>query len=103
MGLFGNLFGGGSNPKVEEMLQNGAKIIDVRTPMEFQGGHVQGAVNIPLNTIQSKVGEIKKMKKPIVLCCASGARSGQATSLLKQQGIEAENGGGWMQVKNMVK
>jgi len=53
-----------------------------------------------LQTIQSKVNDIKKLKKPIVLCCASGNRSGQAASFLKTQGVECENGGSWMQVNN---
>lgn len=103
MGFFGNMFGGGpSNDQIKEMIQNGAVIIDVRTPAEFQGGHVKGSKNIPLQSIQNKVSDIKKLNKPVVLCCASGGRSGQATSFLKQQGIECENGGGWMQVNALV-
>lgn len=103
MGILGNIFGGGArNEKVKELLANNAVIIDVRTPAEFQGGHVAGSKNIPLQTIQSKVGEIKKMNKPIVLCCASGARSGQATSFLKSEGIDCENGGGWTNVNSLV-
>lgn len=73
-------------------------IIDVRTPSEFMGGHVAGSINIPLQEIQQRVEEIKAMHKPIVLCCASGNRSGQATQFLKNQGIECENGGSWLSV-----
>lgn len=102
MGLFGNMFGGNGNPKVQEMLKNGAVVIDVRTPAEFQGGHVAGAKNIPLNLISNRVEEIKAINKPLVLCCASGGRSGQATSYLRQHGIDCENGGGWMQVNALV-
>ena len=103
MGFFGSMFGNDSSAIVKEMIDKGAVIIDVRTPAEFQGGHVAGSKNIPLQNIQSKVSEIKKMNKPVVLCCASGARSGQATGFLKQQGIQCENGGGWMQVNNLVR
>lgn len=103
MGLLGNLFGGSSrNEKIKEMLANKAIIIDVRTPAEFQGGHVAGSKNFPLQSLQGKVGELKKFNKPIVLCCASGARSGQATSFLKGQGIDCENGGGWTSVNALV-
>ncbi len=73
-------------------------IIDVRSRGEFAGGNVAGSINIPLDEIQGKVEEIKAMKQPIVLCCASGNRSGQATYFLQAQGIDCENGGSWLDV-----
>ena len=103
MGFFNNIFGGGvASERVAELINNGAVIIDVRTPGEFQGGNVAGSKNIPLQSIPHKVDQIKKIGKPVVLCCASGNRSGQAASFLKQHGIECENGGGWMQVNRIV-
>lgn len=96
-----NIFGGG-NEAAKEALENGAIIIDVRTPAEYSGGHVKGSVNIPLNEISSKVGKIKAYKKPIVTCCRSGARSGSAASILKGQGIEVHNGGSWQAVQGML-
>lgn len=97
------MFGGGSdNERVQEMLNDGALIIDVRTPGEFQGGHVVGSKNIPLQEVGGKVNKLKKINKPIVLCCASGNRSGQAANLLKSKGIECENGGSWTRVNSMV-
>ncbi|HMY84004.1 MAG TPA: rhodanese-like domain-containing protein [Saprospiraceae bacterium] len=77
-------------------------IIDVRTPMEFTGGNVSGSINIPLDEIETRVEEIKQMQQPIVLCCASGNRSGYATSYLKSLGIECENGGSWFEVNFLV-
>ena len=72
-----------------------ATVVDVRTPEEFNGEHFDGAINIPLNEIQTRMDEFKEMKQPIVLYCRSGNRSGMATSLLQQQGIsEVYNGGG---------
>jgi rhodanese-related sulfurtransferase len=73
-------------------------IIDVRSNAEFSGGHVAGSLNIPLSEIPAKLNEIKAMQQPIVLCCASGNRSGQATMFLKQNGIACENGGSWLDV-----
>ncbi len=73
-------------------------IIDVRSPQEFQGGNVEGSINIPLNEITGKVDEIKKMEQPILLCCASGNRSGMATHMLTQEGVNCENGGSWLDV-----
>ena len=62
------------------------------------GGHVAGSINIPLQEIQTRIEEIANMAQPIVLCCASGNRSGQATQFLSQQGIECVNGGSWLDV-----
>ena len=73
-------------------------IIDVRTPGEFMGGHVAGSINIPLQEIQNRKDEIMELAQPIVLCCASGMRSGQATAYLKSLGLDCENGGSWLDV-----
>ncbi|MCF8278088.1 MAG: rhodanese-like domain-containing protein [Flavobacteriales bacterium] len=80
------------------MNNTGYTIVDVRSPMEFQGGHVAGSVNIPLQEVPDRVEEFANMKQPLLLCCASGNRSGQAVAFLHQQGVECENGGGWMDV-----
>jgi phage shock protein E len=86
--------------EVKEMLKNGAVIIDVRTPGEFASGHNKGAVNIPLDSIGSKLSEIKKKyKKPVVTVCASGMRSARAASILNANGINAINGGGWRNIE----
>lgn len=77
---------------------NKVKIIDVRTPEEFMGGNVAGSINIPLQEIEDRVGEIKTIEEPIILCCASGNRSGQAHAYLKSLGVNCENGGSWMDV-----
>jgi len=80
-----------------------ATIVDVRTPAEFQGGHVAGSINIPLNEVPHRVEEFRQMPRPLILCCASGNRSGQATYFLEQHGLEdVYNGGGWLQVNNAL-
>ncbi len=79
-------------------MNNKKTIIDVRTRGEFMGGNVAGSINIPLNEIPQRVNEIKEMPQPIVLCCASGSRSGQATGFLQSNGINCENGGSWYNV-----
>lgn len=79
-------------------MRNQQTIVDVRTPGEFMGGHVAGSINIPLQEIQARLEELKALPQPIVLCCASGNRSGQATSFLKSQGINCTNGGSWLDV-----
>jgi rhodanese-related sulfurtransferase len=71
-------------------------IIDVRTTGEFSGGHVAGSINIPLQEIHLKTKQVMEMQQPILLCCASGIRSGQAAAFLKSEGIECENRGSWL-------
>ena len=73
-------------------------VVDVRTPDEFRGGNVVGSINIPLQEVVERFEEIKNLETPIVLCCASGNRSGQAHNYLASQGIECCNGGSWLDV-----
>ncbi|MEO5643634.1 MAG: rhodanese-like domain-containing protein [Bacteroidia bacterium] len=73
-------------------------IVDVRSRGEFMSGNVPGSINIPLPELEKQIREIKMLKMPLVLCCASGGRSGQAHGYLAQQGIECYNGGSWMDV-----
>lgn len=73
-------------------------IVDVRTVQEYRGGNVKGSINIPLQEIEQRMDELKKLEQPLVLCCASGGRSGQAHSYLLHQGIECFNGGSWLDV-----
>ena len=77
----------------------GKTIVDVRTPAEFMGGNVPGSINIPLQEVQARLEEIKALEQPIILCCASGGRSGQATMFLQQNGLSnVYNGGGWQTI-----
>jgi phage shock protein E len=80
---------------ISERIKAGARIVDVRTPDEFADGAYPGAVNIPLAALQARLGELEPKDKPIVLYCASGARSAQAARILKQAGFtDAVNAGG---------
>ena len=78
-----------------QLLEDGAYIVDVRTPGEFNSGNIKGSTNIPLDKIQLNIKEIEKLNKVVIFCCASGVRSGQAISIAKARGIESYNGGGW--------
>jgi rhodanese-related sulfurtransferase len=85
--------------KVEELIKgNKCTIIDVRTTSEYRGGNVAGSINIPINELERRMDEIKKFNTPLVLCCASGARSGMAAQVLTRAGIESYNGGSWLDV-----
>ena len=85
--------------KTIKMIENGAIVIDVRTSEEFNLGHFDGSVNIPLNLIENNIEKIKSFKKDIIVVCASGARSGKANSILKKNGIKSANGGSWSSLK----
>ena len=87
---------GWGNNGLKRALEHGAAIIDVRTPHEFDQGKIPGSVNIPVDRMSTQIDRIKKLNKPIVLCCASGMRSGMAKSILKKAGItDVHNGGSW--------
>ena len=85
---------------IAEIIKNSeTTIIDVRTPEEFIGGNVVGSKNIPLNELPARVDELKGINGHIVLCCASGGRSGMATQMLQSNGFSnVYNGGGWTDV-----
>ena len=74
------------------------RIVDVGSYEEFMGGQGVGSFNIPLNEIPHRMQEIQELKALLILCCASGNRSGQAQHFLTQHGIECYNGGSWLDV-----
>ena len=94
------LFGPGTDFRA--LHEAGAVIIDVRTPQEFDRGHIKGSKNIPVNIIQREVASIKKMNKPVITVCQSGARSGMAKSILKGAGVEVYNGGPWSSLRAKI-
>jgi phage shock protein E len=87
---------------LKQLYANGAMILDVRMPQEFDQGHIKGAINVPLQTLSKEIGLIKKKNQPVITCCMSGVRSAAAASLLAQHGIEAYNGGGWESLQSKI-
>jgi phage shock protein E len=104
MSLFQQLFGGGQpSADLKNSIDKGAFLVDVRTPGEFSGGSVPGAVNIPLDMIPAQLATFKG-KESIVLFCRSGMRSGQAKGILESNGFKnVINGGTWEDVSRLVK
>lgn len=72
---------------VKDEVAKGALMVDVRTPEEFASGSVKGAINIPLNEVESRINEFKG-KPGVVVFCRSGNRSGQAKKILESNGIK---------------
>lgn len=96
--LFGN-----KSEKIEEYLTNNALLLDVRTQNEFSAGHIPNAVHIPLQELENRLEEITTLEKPVIVYCASGARSERAANFLKQNKVDAINGGGINALKAALK
>ncbi|OUS00473.1 sulfurtransferase [Flavobacteriales bacterium 33_180_T64] len=101
MGLLEFIFGV-KKRQVERYLKNGAIVLDVRTQRERDNGHIENSIHIPLDVLIHHVDDIKKLKKPIIVCCKSGVRSAKAAKFLVLNNIDAINGGGWITVKNKL-
>jgi phage shock protein E len=79
---------------IVNLMKDDAQIIDVRSNAEFIAANNPVSKNIPLDTIRDQFCSLSK-ETPIILCCASGARSGLAKKILLAEGFDAHNGGSW--------
>jgi phage shock protein E len=80
---------------VEQKIKAGAVVVDVRTTDEYADEHFPRALNIPVNELAARTGEIGAKDKPVVLYCASGARSAMGSRILKSLGYaDVTNAGG---------
>jgi len=96
MGFLSKIFGGGdaafTNLDIDTYKQEyvdakkGHVLVDVRSKGEFSGGHLPKAINIPLNELSKRSGEIAK-DKPVVVVCASGNRSRSGAKILSNAGF----------------
>lgn len=98
MGLFGIFSQKDATNEIKEYLNKDAIILDVRTQMEWNEGHIDQAKHIVLNLIPVEIDQIKSWNKPVIAVCRSGGRSGQATQFLRQNGVDVINGGPWQNV-----
>ncbi len=102
MGLFGMYSQKDSVEKIQEYLNNGAIVLDVRTQGEWNEGHIEGSKHIVLNTIPDFLEEIKSYNKSIIAVCKSGGRSQSATDFLLHHGLDVINGGPWQNVDQLI-
>jgi rhodanese-related sulfurtransferase len=97
-----NLFGFGPKVDYAALVKQGAVILDVRSPGEYQQGHIKGSINAPLNDLSRQLSKLKK-ENPVITCCASGMRSASAKSILKSNGFtQVHNGGGWSSLQSKI-
>lgn len=99
-----NLLGMGPKVDLSELLGNGALVVDVRTKAEFKSAHADKSINIPLDQLSKEMKKLGSNKERcIITCCASGARSRVAKSMIKSAGFaEVHNGGSWMRVQHLT-
>jgi len=82
---------------IEEQMRIGGQLIDVRSQIEFNQGALDGAINIPITSVQTQTGEIDNTK-PVLLYCRTGARSEMVKKYLEQLGFNhVHNIGGLQQ------
>ena len=74
--------------QARSLVKDGAKLVDVRTPAEYGGGHIEGAINIPLDQLAGRMTELGDKAEPIIVYCRSGGRSGKAKQQLQAAGFE---------------
>lgn len=96
------LMGGASDEELKAKIKEGAFLVDVRTPVEFDAGKVKGSTNIPLDKIERSLSQFQN-KSSIIVFCRSGNRSSQAKAILKRNGIQnVYNGGTWQAVNQLL-
>jgi phage shock protein E len=77
---------------VEEALARGATIVDVRAPEEFGAGAIAGAVNVPLDVLGARIGELDQ-GRAVIVYCATGQRSARAAAVLRSAGFSVTDAG----------
>ena len=98
-----NLFGMKPPTDYNELIKQGAIVLDVRSKGEFAGGHIKNSINIPVDQLSNNLSKLKNKNKCIICCCASGMRSGTAKRILESQGYTAVfNGGSWNELQNKL-
>ena len=87
-----------------QLMADGAIILDVRSNGEYSTGHIKGSINIPVDKLAANLHKLKAKHKPIITCCASGARSAAAKGILKTNGYaNVHNGGVWQSLNRKIK
>ncbi|MDR3684148.1 MAG: rhodanese-like domain-containing protein [Geothrix sp.] len=91
-----------SSSDIKALLAKGAQIVDVRTKAEFKAAAHPKSINIPLNDLE-KGSQKLDSSRPVLICCASGSRSGLAVSILKRKGFkEVHNLGSWHRIQSFL-
>ncbi len=93
-----------ANPEmVRSKMKEKAKLIDVRSPGEFAGGSVPGAINIPVDQLSANIAKVGSKSEPVIVFCASGMRSASAKGILSSNAyVNVYNGGAWHRLNQKI-
>lgn len=93
--MFKRMFGAASSASAaRDLVQQGALLLDVRTPEEHSRGHIAGSSNIPVQELHARIGELGPTERHVVVYCRSGARSALATRMMRDAGYQVTDIGG---------
>jgi len=87
---------------MKDFLNKNAIILDVRSQKEWDRGHIEGSMHIPLNQLNERLDEVKELGRPVITCCQSGVRSANAAKFLNLSKINTVNGGSWISLKKAI-
>ncbi|MEM8606640.1 MAG: rhodanese-like domain-containing protein [Myxococcota bacterium] len=77
-----------SGEEAQRKVREGAVLVDVRSNEEYDGGHLDGALNIPIRELGDRMTEVGGTDREVVVYCASGTRSAIAKQMLESEGYE---------------
>lgn len=83
------------------LLHHSGTIVDVRSSEEFIQAHCDGAISMPIDDLEFRLSELRALKQPLILCCASGNRSGMVERRLQSMGISCINAGSWLDILHL--
>jgi rhodanese-related sulfurtransferase len=83
------------------LVREGATIVDVRPDEEYQEGHIQGALHVPVGELLQRLHQIPK-DRPVVTCNAADANSAVAMEILQPHGYRAYDAGAWTTLRKML-
>jgi phage shock protein E len=97
------LLGIGPGVNYSQLIREGAIVLDVRTPAEFNLAHITGAMNIPIETLRDNLHQLANKHHPIIACCTNGSKSWYAKNLLDANGYRhVHDAGNWMKLQRKL-
>jgi rhodanese-related sulfurtransferase len=98
-----SLMGLGPSVDYQQLVKQGAIILDVRSKGEYQQGHIKGSMHIPVDQLSNNLSKLKNKDTVVITCCASGMRSGAAKKILQSNGYrEVHNCGSWISLQSKI-
>ena len=103
IGSLKRILGLGPTIKYDQLVKQGAVILDVRTKAEYQTGHIRGSINIPVDQLANNLSRLPDKQKTVITCCASGIRSASAKNILQANGYKnVYNAGNWAILESKI-